>query len=152
MIRRLAHLCFITDDLDRMVDFYSKTIGLPVKFAFKNTDGETFGYYLDCGDSSFIEIFDRVLKHKQWGGELEELKPGGKYNHFCLEVTGLSDFKARLEARGLKLTDIKTGMDHSLQSWTNDPDGNPIEFMEYTTRSFQLQRDGAGELAICRDT
>ena len=140
MIRRLAHLCFVTDDLDRMVDFYSKTIGLPVKFSFKNAGGEIFGHYLECGDSTFVEIFDRVLKHKQWGGELEELKKsGGHYNHFCMEVTGLPDFKAKLEARGLKLTDIKTGMDHSLQSWTSDPDGNPIEFMEYTSRSLQLQ-------------
>jgi catechol 2,3-dioxygenase-like lactoylglutathione lyase family enzyme len=149
MIRKLAHLCFITDDLNRMVDFYSKKVGLPVKFAFRNKDGEIFGYYLDCGDSSFVEIFDRVLKHKQWGGELGESRPGGRYNHFCMEVTGLADFKAKLEARGLKLTEIKTGMDHSLQSWTNDPDGNPIEFMEYTARSFQLQRDGTGEFAIC---
>ena len=140
MIRRLAHLCFVTDDLNRMVDFYSKTIGLPVKFSFKNAGGEIFGYYLDCGDSTFIEIFDRVLKFKQWGGTLEELREGGRYNHFCMEVTGLHDFKAKLEARGLKLTEIITGMDHSLQSWTSDPDGNPIEFMEYTGRSLQIQR------------
>ena len=45
-----------------------------------------------------------------------------------------------LEARGLKLTDIRTGMDHSLQSWTSDPDGNPIEFMEYTAQSLQIQQ------------
>jgi catechol 2,3-dioxygenase-like lactoylglutathione lyase family enzyme len=140
MIRRLAHLCFITDDLNRMVDFYSKTIGLPVKFSFKNADGEIFGYYLECGDSTFVEIFDRVLKHKQWGGTLEDLHRDGQYNHFCMEVTGLPDFKAKLEARGLKLTDIKTGMDHSLQSWTSDPDGNAIEFMEYTAQSLQIQR------------
>lgn len=140
MIRRLAHLCFVTDNLDRMVDFYSKVIGLPVKFSFKNADGETFGHYLECGDSTFVEIFDRVLKFKQWGGTLEELHKDGQYNHFCMEVTGLLDFKAKLEARGLKLTEIKTGMDHSLQSWTSDPDGNAIEFMEYTARSLQIQR------------
>ena len=141
MIRRLAHLCFITDNLDRMVEFYSKIIGLPVKFQFKNADGEIFGYYLDCGDSSFVEIFDRVLKHKQWGGELAEFaKAESHYNHFCMEVTGLREFKALLESRGLELTDIKTGMDNSLQSWTKDPDGNPIEFMEYTARSLQLQQ------------
>jgi catechol 2,3-dioxygenase-like lactoylglutathione lyase family enzyme len=140
MIRKLAHLCFITDNLDRMVDFYSKVIGLPIKFSFKNTNGETFGYYLECGDTSFIEIFDRVLKHKQWGGELEELRrDAGHYNHFCMEVTGLRVFKLKLESRGLKMTDIATGMDHSLQSWASDPDGNPIEFMEYTGGSLQLQ-------------
>lgn len=146
MIRRLAHLCFVTDDLKRMTDFYSKIIGLPVKFSFRNAGGEIFGHYFDCGDSSFIEIFDRVLKQKQWGGELEDLRGGGgHYNHFCMEVTGLREFKATLEARGLKLTEIKTGMDHSLQSWTSDPDGNPIEFMEYTAQSLQLQQ-GNGPL------
>jgi catechol 2,3-dioxygenase-like lactoylglutathione lyase family enzyme len=140
MIRRLAHLCFITDNLNGMVDFYSKMIGLPVKFPFKNADGEIFGYYLECGDSTFIEIFDRVLKHKQWGGELAELKKGSFYDHFCMEVTGLHDLKAKLEGRGLKLTEIISGMDYSLQSWTKDPDGNSIEFMEYTSQSLQIQR------------
>ncbi|HWB59859.1 MAG TPA: VOC family protein [Chthoniobacteraceae bacterium] len=141
MIRKLAHLCFVTDDLDRMLHFYSKQIGLPVKFSFKNAGGEIFGYYLECGDSSFVEIFDRKLKFKQWGGELEQPAKGTMYNHFCMEVTGLPAFKATLESRGVKMTEIKTGMDHSLQSWTNDPDGNPIEFMEYTGESLQIQRE-----------
>jgi catechol 2,3-dioxygenase-like lactoylglutathione lyase family enzyme len=123
-----------------MVDFYSKNLGLPVKFSFTNKDGEVFGHYLDCGDSSFIEIFDRVLKIKQWGGKLEPLSYGTQQNHFCLEVTGLRDFKAALESKGMKLSDIQQGMDHSLQSWTSDPDGNPIEFMEYTAQSLQIQR------------
>lgn len=140
MIRRLAHLCFITDDLERMVDFYANKLGLVVQFPFKNADGEIFGYYIATGDSTFIEIFDRVLKQKQWGGELQEFgTDGSHYNHFCLEVTGLRNFKAKLETKGLKLSEIKTGMDNSLQSWTNDPDENSIELMEYTHQSWQLQ-------------
>jgi lactoylglutathione lyase len=140
MIRRLAHLCLVTDNLDAMVEFYSKKLGLPVKFAFKNADGQIFGYYLDCGDSTFLEIFDRVLKGKQWGGGKDPLKKGNQYDHLCMEVTGLKDLKAALEKKGVKLTDIKEGMDHSLQSWTSDPDGNPMELMEYSTRSPQIQR------------
>jgi hypothetical protein len=31
-------------------------------------------------------------------------------------------------------------MDHSYQSWTADPDGNPMELMEYTHASPQVQR------------
>jgi hypothetical protein len=31
-------------------------------------------------------------------------------------------------------------MDQSRQAWTADPDGNPIELMEYTARSAQLRR------------
>jgi catechol 2,3-dioxygenase-like lactoylglutathione lyase family enzyme len=143
MIRRLGHLCFVTDNLDRMVDFYTKGLGLKVKFSFTNADGQVFGHYLVCGDSTFIEIFDRVLKHKQWGGPLEPLRGGGQYQHFCFEVTALRDLKAALEARGVKVGEVATGMDHSLQAWTGDPDGNAIELMEYTSQSWQLQGSGA---------
>lgn len=139
MIRKLGHLCLVTDNLQRMLDFYTGILGFPIKFPFVNADGETFGYYLECGDSSFIEIFDRVLRHKQWDCGLEPLQENGRLNHFCFEVTGLEEFRSSLESKGLTLTPIKTGMDRSLQSWTSDPDGNPIELMEYTSRSRQLQ-------------
>lgn len=140
MIRKLAHLCFVTDNLETMLEFYSVKLGLPIKFTFTNSDGEIFGHYLECGDTSFIEIFDRVLKQKQWGGTIDtEKRRGSFYDHFCLEVTGMKEFKALLESRGIVLTDIATGMDHSFQMWTKDPDGNPIEFMEYTAASRQLQ-------------
>ena len=143
MIRRLGHLCFVTDHLDAMLDFYTRALGLPVQIVFQNDQGQVFGYYVAMGDSTFIEIFDRVLKVKQWGGALEELRPGNRYAHFCLEVTALADFKAALEARGVKVSDIHTGMDHSLQAWLHDPDGNAIELMEYTSASWQLQRPAA---------
>ncbi|HEY3331040.1 MAG TPA: VOC family protein [Capsulimonadaceae bacterium] len=139
MIRRIAHLCFNTDQLEKMKQFYSETLKLPVKITFKTSDDEIFGYYFDCGDSSFIEVFDRVLKHKQWGGSPENLVTGNQYAHFCFEVTALADLKATLESRGVKVTEIRTGMDNSLQAWTSDPDGNAIELMEYTSRSLQIQ-------------
>jgi catechol 2,3-dioxygenase-like lactoylglutathione lyase family enzyme len=148
MIRRLGHLCFVTDQLDSLLDFYTRALGLTVQFIFKNDQGEVFGYYLAAGDSTFIEIFDRVLKVKQWGGSLDELRSGNRYSHFCLEVTALGDFKAALAGRGVQVSDIRTGMDHSLQAWIKDPDGNAIELMEYTSRSWQLQRPVAvGERA-----
>jgi len=143
MIRRLAHLCINTDNLPAMLEFYSKVLGLPVKFAFRNSDNQIFGYYLDCGDSTFIEIFDRAGKIKQWGGTMEDAKRGTRFDHFCLEVTGLRDLKVELEKRGAKIGEIKTGMDHSFQMWTADPDGNPFELMEYTHHSLQLQQHPA---------
>jgi catechol 2,3-dioxygenase-like lactoylglutathione lyase family enzyme len=140
MIRRLAHLNFITTDLPRMVDFYTNGLGLPVKFTMENDDKVTFGYYIDCGDSTFIEIFDRDLKVKQWGGQIEELVPGNRYAHFCLEVTDLQALRETLIAKGISVTEVRTGMDHSLQAWARDPDGNAIELMQYTATSRQIQR------------
>ena len=144
MIRKLAHLCLVTDQLDAMIDFYTKKIGFNIKFIFRNADGQVFGYYLETGDTTFVEIFDRVLKHKQWGGtsELKPLKFGDQINHFCFEVTGMKEHIAQVESRGVKIRNVKTAMDFSHQAWTSDPDGNLIEFMEYTAESWQLVGNG----------
>lgn len=139
MIRRLAHLCLITNDLEKLVSFYRDGLGLPVAFTFVNADGATYGVYLACGDTTFIEIFDQHLSAKQWGGSTEPLHAGNRYGHLCLEVTGMADLKRTLLGRGVEMGEIRTGFDHSFQMWTADPDGNRIELMEYTHLSKQLQ-------------
>ena len=140
MIRQLAHVCFFTDQLDVMVAFYRDKLGFPVKFTLHTDDGELMGYYFDCGNTTFIEIFDQKLAVKQWGGQVQMLKPGSQYKHFCLEVTGLAEVAAMLETRGVEVTSPKVGMDSSMQAWITDPDGNAIELMEYTHASLQLRR------------
>lgn len=155
MIRRLAHLCLVTDDLNRMKAFYSGVLGLPVKFRFENASGETFGLYFDIGDSSFIEIFDRKGMHKQWGGKEGTEPPPladtatSRYRHFCVEVRDLPAFVKLLEDKGVKVRPIRQGMDRSFQAWINDPDGNPVELMEYTPESLELRR-GVVENAVAR--
>ena len=138
MIRRLAHLCFITNDLDRLIAFYRDGLGLPVKFRFAAADGVVFGAYVSAGDSTFVEFFDQHLAARQWGGDLGPLAAGNRYGHFCLEVSGLADFRAGLAARGVSVSEIRNGIDGSLQAWLADPDGNRVELMEYTHRSAQL--------------
>jgi lactoylglutathione lyase len=138
MIRQIAHSCFFTDRVEEFVKFYQTGLGLPVKFTLKNDAGQVMGYYFDCGNSTFIEVFDQTLAVKQWGGQIEALKPTSQYRHLCLEVTGLETLKQTLEARGVSVTKITMGIDHSHQAWIADPDGNAIELMEYTARSRQL--------------
>ncbi len=147
MIRRLAHLCLFTNDLERLVTFYRDTLGLVVKFRFAAADGAIFGAYVGAGDSTFIEFFDQHLAAKQWGGDLSPLTPGNRYGHFCLEVSGLTELRATLLARGLEVGEIRDGLDASRQAWLADPDGNRIELMEYTHRSAQL---AAGDDNIVR--
>lgn len=140
MIRQLAHLCFYTDRVDQMVAFYRDGLGLPVKFTLDDDSGQVMGYYFECGNSTFLEVFDQARAIKQWGGEFNAVTPAGRYKHLCLEVTGLDEVKRKLEARGLQVSAITTGMDHSRQAWIDDPDGNAIELMEYTGQSLQLRR------------
>jgi lactoylglutathione lyase len=139
MIRRLSHVCFMTNDLKRQTAFYRDLLGLTVQFRFVNSKGEEFGVYLGCGDTTFIEIFDQVLASRQWGGDVKPLEDGNRYAHYCFEVTGLAELRVTLAGRGVEVGPISEGMDFSHQAWLRDPDGNRIELMEFTHRSRQLQ-------------
>ncbi len=138
MIRKLAHLNFVTNDLNKIIDFYVDKLGMKVKFTLDNKQGQPFGYYFECGDSTFLEFFDQAMAAEVWGGEVQKLATGTQYKHFCLEVTGLDEFCKGLKAKGVSVTEISLGMDNSRQAWIADPDGNQIELMEYGASSLQL--------------
>ncbi len=138
MIRQLAHLNFVTNDLSKIIDFYVNKLGMKVKFTLDNQDGKPFGYYFGCGNSSFLEFFDQAMAVEVWGGKVEELSTGTRYKHFCLEVTGLDEFCKQLKNKGVEVSEISMGMDNSRQAWIADPDGNAIELMEYGPFSLQL--------------
>lgn len=138
MIRRLAHLCLITNDLDRIIAFYRDGLGLTVKFRFAAADQSIFGAYFAIGDTTFIEFFDQRLAALQWGGDNAPLTSGTRYGHLCMEVTGLAAFREILLARNVTVGEIRGGLDGSHQAWLADPDGNRIELMEYTHSSAQL--------------
>ena len=140
MIKKLAHLCLFTDQLDNMIAFYRDVMGFPVKFTMKNDDGFDFGYYFASGDMTFIYILDQKGAVKQWGGAVGPIRQNSDTHmrHFCFEVDGIEALVAELEGKGIKVRPLKVGMDHSKQAWIKDPDGNDIELMEYTAKSLQL--------------
>jgi catechol 2,3-dioxygenase-like lactoylglutathione lyase family enzyme len=138
MIRQLAHLNFLTNDLSRIIDFYVNKLGMNVKFTLDNKQGKPFGYYFGCGNTTFLEFFDQAMAAEVWGGNLAELSAGTRYKHFCLEVTGLEEYCEMLKSKGVPVSEISMGMDNSRQAWIADPDGNAIELMEYGAASLQL--------------
>jgi lactoylglutathione lyase len=138
MIRQLAHLNFVTNDLSKIIDFYVNKLGMKIKFTLDNKDGQPFGYYFECGNSTFLEFFDQSMAAEVWGGKVEDLAIGTRYKHFCLEVIGLDEFCKELKSKEVDISEISMGMDNSRQAWIADPDGNAIELMEYGPLSLQL--------------
>jgi catechol 2,3-dioxygenase-like lactoylglutathione lyase family enzyme len=138
MIRQLAHLNFVTDDLEKIIDFYVNKLGMKVKFTLNNKKGQPFGYYFECGNATFLEFFDQAMAVAEWGGQVTALTAGTQYRHFCLEVVGLDDYCQKLKSKGVEVSPITMGMDNSRQAWIADPDGNAIELMEYGPSSLQL--------------
>jgi catechol 2,3-dioxygenase-like lactoylglutathione lyase family enzyme len=138
MIRQLAHLNFVTNDLEKVIDFYVNKLGLKIKFTLVDRKGRVFGYYFECGVTTFIEFFDQAMAVEEWGGEVAALTAGTRYKHFCLEIVGLDVYREQLLGRGVDVTPITLGMDNARQAWITDPDGNAIELMEYGPTSMQL--------------
>ncbi|MCB0008730.1 MAG: VOC family protein [Anaerolineales bacterium] len=125
MIKRLAHICIHTHDLEETGRYYFDGLGLEKGFEFiKN--GALFGYYIKLGDSTFIEVFQ---------GKNSEV---GNINHLAIEVDDIDAVIARLQAHGYEVGAKKLGADNSWQAWTADPNGVRIEFHEYTPTSMQL--------------
>lgn len=130
MIKTLAHLCILSTDLNRTLDFYCGTLGLRKKFDFIR-NGALFGFYLEVDANHFIEVF------KAQNG-LPENVLNQQITHFCLEVADIDVLRETLTAKGIKVTEKKLGADQSWQAWCKDPDGIDIEFHQYTPRSTQL--------------
>ncbi len=136
MIRQLAHVCLFTDDLDRMRRFYMDALGLSLAHTFVNpSSSETFGFYFGAGNQTFVEVFDRKGAQEMWGGDDPRIDRGTGFRHLCFEVKGMDAARSLLLSRGVHVSEPTPAGDEAVQAWTADPDGNPVEFMEYRPKS-----------------
>jgi catechol 2,3-dioxygenase-like lactoylglutathione lyase family enzyme len=128
MITGLAHVCFTVTDLERAIAFYRDGLGLKPAFDFTDDNGQRYGIYFHVGGRNFIELFQ---------GELDPPIEGQSFRHFCIEVDDIEATVETLRERGIQVSEIKMGRDHSYQAWIQDPDGNRIELHDYTSESWQ---------------
>lgn len=130
MIKSLAHLCVLSKDLSRSLDFYCGALGLKRHFDFFK-EGELFGFYLQLAPGQFIEIFK--------AGPDAEIR-SQRIHHFCLEVDDIDALREKLTRHGVEVTPKKLGCDQTWQCWCKDPDGVDFEFQQYTPGSSQTTR------------
>jgi len=128
MITGMAHACFTVADLERALGFYRDGLGLKPAFDFVDENGRRYGIYLYLGGRNFIELFE---------GKLDAPAAGQSYRHICLEVDDIEVTSAALKEKGIEVSPVKLGKDHSYQAWITDPDGNRIELHQYTAESWQ---------------
>lgn len=133
MIKGLTHAAILVTDLERAVAFYRDILGLSEQFRLSRDDGSAWLVYLNVGDRQFIELFPGAA------GQYEKRAGAGPV-HICLEVDDIHKTFAELTGRGAPAPsgEPKLGADGSWQFWTQDPDGNPIEFHQFTPDSRQV--------------
>ena len=127
-LKQLAHACIFARDLVETRRFYENVLGMRSVFDFTR-EGKTFGFYLDAGNRTFIEVFENASA--EYSGK-------NQINHLCLEVEDLSQAVSHIRDAGLEPTEPKKGCDETWQAWIDDPNGVKIELFEYTDASAQF--------------
>jgi len=128
MIKTIAHVCILSRDLDRTLEFYCGALELRRKFDFFK-EAELIGFYLEIDQGHYLEVFK---------GDTVAEPQGRRITHFCLEVGDIDAVRDRLFSRGIEVSGKTKGSDASWQIWCKDPDGIDIEFHQYTPESSQL--------------
>ena len=93
-VKQLAHVCIFAHDLEATRRFYSDVLGMDTRFNFLR-DGRIFGFYLDCGGRSHVEVFE---KREASYSEANQI------NHLCLEVEDLDAAIAHIRLKGVEIT------------------------------------------------
>ncbi|CDX37423.1 conserved hypothetical protein [Mesorhizobium sp. SOD10] len=127
-VKQLAHVCIFAHDLEATRRFYRDVLGTDTRFNFLR-DGRIFGFYLDCGGRSHVEVFER---------NEASYSDRDQINHFCLEVEDIDAAIAHIRSKGVEITRKKLACDDTYQAWITDPNGVKIELFEYTAQSAQF--------------
>ncbi len=141
-ILELGHLAFKCRDLRASEKFYSDVLGFKRAFCLTYGDrGDSLRadrewiVYLKVSERLFLELFDPE------GASEMNLPDWNRFNyqHLALIVDDIHAMREHLASHGAPIdTEPELGVDNTWQMWSRDPDGNKIEFMQYTDKSFQL--------------
>jgi lactoylglutathione lyase len=133
MITDLAHLAIGAHDLDASLAFYA-SIGIPEAFRLHYPDdGRLMLVYLHVGGDRYIEVFPN--------GPEPAPSRVQSFKHLCLLSDDIRADVEAFRAKGITIDrEVSVGLDHNMQAWIKDPDGNPIELMQLSEESPQWKQ------------
>jgi catechol 2,3-dioxygenase-like lactoylglutathione lyase family enzyme len=113
-VKKLDHVNIHTADVDRMVAWYGRVLGMHAgdrpPFAFP-------GAWLYCGAEPTVHLVGVDKQPETRGLQLE---------HFAFSAVGLKDFLARLERENVRYDARRVPRSDGVQINVWDPDGNHI--------------------------
>ena len=122
----LNHVGIIVPDLDKAVEFYTKTMGFPEAFRQNNAQGQVQLVYVQISQNTFVEL------------QPANGRPVG-VSHFGLHVENTKDAVAMFKARGANVGDVNVSGTKAILSNITAPDGIRIELAELPPDSLHRQ-------------
>ena len=123
----MNHVGIIVPDLDKAVEFYTKTMGFPEAFRFVNPQTKQVQLvYVQISQNTFVEL------------QPANGRPLG-VSHFGLHVENTKDAVAMFKVRGAKTEDVNVSGTKAILSNVTDPFGNRMELAELPPESLHRQ-------------
>lgn len=116
---RIRHLAILTEDVDRLVNFYITSFGLEI------VEGEGTATYLTDGHLNLAII--PIGPEREIEGP--HLKEG--INHFGFEVDNVADLVPVCRDAGASTDVEKRPPNREAEYRVYDPDGNPIDLSQH---------------------
>ena len=130
----IGHVAIRARDLDRVLPFYTDTLGFAEMFRLHQDNGNLMLVYVRVTDTQYLEFFPNGV------GDGPTPREAVGLNHVCLTVDDLDRVVAQLAERGVALArPLITGRDGNRQAWIEDPEGNRIELMEMSPTGKQAE-------------
>lgn len=132
MITKIAHNAIKVVDMEKSLRFYVDDIGLEKAFEINDDQDQPWIVYLKICPGAFIELFYNgvLAPERQYAADLTG------YHHFCIETDQIDELAQRLFEKGyIKEPKAGLGRDLNRNLWIHDPDGNAVEFVEYSPDS-----------------
>jgi catechol 2,3-dioxygenase-like lactoylglutathione lyase family enzyme len=114
----LNHVGINVPDVEKAVEYYTKTMGFPEAFRVTNAAGEKL-VFVQINKNTFVELLPANAQ-----------RPPG-ISHFALQVDNIPAASEMFKARGASVGQIITTRNKSILSFITDPNGNSIELMEF---------------------
>lgn len=134
MVTGLAHSGISTRDMAKSLDFYVRILGGRIIMEIEEPRGSPWIVTVQYPDGSCIELFYPRPEQFPLGDQLGR-------NHLALRVEDIRETEALLDQNQVPITSRpKIVRDGNWQLWCTDPNGYPVEFLEYTPDCPQLNR------------
>jgi catechol 2,3-dioxygenase-like lactoylglutathione lyase family enzyme len=123
----LNHVAISVPDLDKAVEYYTKTMGFPEAFRIKNAAGEVQLVYVQISKNTFVELLPANAQ-----------RPPG-INHFGVHVENMAAATAMFKERGAAVGETINSGTKAILSNIVDPNGIRMEMTELPPESLHRQ-------------
>jgi len=123
----LNHVGLSVPDLDKAVEFYTKTMGFPEAFRLNNASGQVQLVYVQISQNTFVELQPANAQ-----------RPPG-ITHFGLHVENMAAAMAMFRQRGAAVGETTVSGTKAILSNIVDPNGVRMELAELPPESLHRQ-------------